>query len=379
MATRLLYIIQNSDVFVSHRLPIAECALEQGFEVHLATHVLRHRELIESKGIKVHHFPLLGKLPFGIREAWASLILLYIFLSVRPQLIHAVAIRCILLGGFVARVMRTPARVFAVAGVGYYFIEAKEDRSFFRKILVLFMRFAINNKQSITIFQNDDDLQLCRFFGVTVSRPTVMIRGSGVNLDEFHPPSSVDRVGVVVGLPARIQAHKGVREYAEAARIVKERHPEVRFALLGKIDNDNPTALHPSELKSWESDKLVEPWGLQTDMPNALKKLSIACLPSYREGLPKALLEAAATGLPIVTTDVPGCRDVINDGTEGFIVPAKDPKALAEALTKLIESQSLREKMGSAARKRAEEHFGIEKVVAAHLKTYDQIMTKEAV
>ncbi len=376
MPNRLLYIIQNSDVFVSHRLPIAERAVAEGFEVHLATHVLRHREMIESKGIKVHHFPLLSKLPFGLREAWACLVLMLIVARVRPKLIHAVAIRCILLGGLVARVVRVPHRIFAISGLGYYFIEASQKQSLFRKIVVWFLRFAINNRQSLTIFQNDEDLELCQAMGIVQDRPFVMIRGSGVNLKDFHPIKQ-ENDHVVVGLPARIQAHKGVREFAAAARIVKREHPTARFALLGEIDYNNPTALRQSELDAWSDQSLVESWGLQTDMPVALRRLDIACLPSYREGLPKALLEAAATGLPIVTTDVPGCRDVIEDGKEGFIVPAKNPQALATALSKLITSMSLRQEMGLAARRRAEQQFSIEKIVDEHFQAYAQVMATE--
>ncbi|MDA9008766.1 glycosyltransferase family 4 protein [Alphaproteobacteria bacterium] len=374
MAIRLLFIIQNSDVFVSHRLPIAQRAVAEGYEVHLATHVLRHREMIESKGVKVHHFPLLSTLPFGLREAWACLVLMLIFVRVKPNLLHAVAIRCILLGGLVGRLLRVPHRVFAISGVGYYFIEAKEDRSLFRRIIVWFMRFAINNRQSLTIFQNDEDLELCQSMGIVQSRPNVMIRGSGVNLEDFFPLHKKGSDEIVIGLPARIQAHKGVREFAAAAHIVKKQHPAARFVLLGEIDNNNPTALQQSELDAWANEGLVESWGLQTDMPSALRRLDIACLPSYREGLPKALLEAAATGLPIVTTDVPGCRDVIEDGKEGFIVPAKDPQALAEALTELIASVTLRQEMGAAARKRAEQRFSIEKIVDEHFQAYAQVL-----
>ena len=371
---KLLYIIQNSDVFVSHRLPIAQKALAEGWEVHLATHVFRHRESLEQQGIKVHHFPLVGNLPFGIREAWAALVLFIIFLRVRPRLIHAVAIRCILLGGLLARLLRVPHRLFAVAGVGYYFIDAKAEQSLFRKVLVFFLKFAINNKQSTTIYQNDDDLELCRTHGISLRFPTAMIRGSGVDLEQFFPGKKTDSDEVLIGLPARIQAHKGIHEYAAAAKLLKPIHKNARFILLGEIDYDNPTALAQEELETWEAQGLVETWGHQNDMPKILRKLDIACLPSYREGLPKALLEAAATGLPIVTTDVPGCRDVVEDGVEGFVVPVKNPKSLAEALSKLIASKSLRVQMGQAARHKAKDRFAISRIVEQHLAVYRKMI-----
>jgi glycosyltransferase involved in cell wall biosynthesis len=197
-----------------------------------------------------------------------------------------------------------------------------------------------------------------------------LIRGSGVDLERFRPHPEISGTPCVV-LPARLLTDKGIREFCTAADLLAERNVDCEFVLAGPLDPDNPSGISRPEL-----DKLVQlghvTWvGQQGDMPDVLRNSHVVVLPSYREGMPKALIEAAAAGRPIVTTDVPGCRDVVEDGVSGIIVPVRNALALANAIEELVASPELRKTYGLAGRRKAEAEFGVKAVVAQTLALYE--------
>jgi glycosyltransferase involved in cell wall biosynthesis len=221
------------------------------------------------------------------------------------------------------------------------------------------------------IFQNYDDLEEFRSRGILPHCTTHLIRGSGVDLEAFRPhPEVTGKLRVV--LPARLLRDKGIGEFCAAADLLAERDVDCEFMLAGPLDPDNPSGVSRSELAGLLRSGRVSWGGQQGDMPGVLRNSHVVVLPSYREGLPKALIEAAAAGRPIVTTDVPGCRDVVEQGVSGIIVPVRDAAALADAIEKLLGSSDLRRTYGLAGRRKAETEFGIKAIVAQTLALYER-------
>lgn len=233
---------------------------------------------------------------------------------------------------------------------------------------------ALSHSRIKVVFQNPDDRDaVCSF----IDLPEVaieMIRGSGVNLRAFASSPLPEGVPLVL-MASRLLKDKGVREFVEAARLLKSRGVMAHFCLVGDLDPANPSSWTQKELDDMVASGVVEYWGHRDDMASVLHQASMVILPSYREGLPKVLLEAAASGRPVVTCDVPGCRDAIEPESTGLLVPARDSVGLADAIQSLVGDYSLREKMGRAARRLAEESFSIEAVAERHLVIYETLRT----
>jgi glycosyltransferase involved in cell wall biosynthesis len=225
------------------------------------------------------------------------------------------------------------------------------------------------------LVQNPDDAALVAQLGAPTSRIR-RIAGSGVDLEQFRPtPSPEGRTGIVVVLPARLLWDKGVGEFVAAARILVRRGVTARFLLAGEPDPLNPASIPDDQILQWTREGVVESLGWIADMPALLAACDIVCLPSYREGLPKSLIEAAAAGKPIVTTDVPGCREIVHDGDNGLLAPPRNANALADALGRLIGDPALRERMGARSRARAEQEFGLELVIRQTLALYREALS----
>ena len=367
--TRLLFLLNDAPFFVSHRLPLAARARAAGFDVHVAVpHDDAAVATISAAGITCHDVPLRR----GGRGLVGELRLLGAYWrlvgALRPDLLHAVTMKPVLYGGFVARLRRVPAVVHAVTGLGYLFLIDGAAAALQRTLVLALYRFALGHRNVRAIFQNPDDLAL--FTAQRVVRPgtDVMIRGCGVDLDRYPAAPELPEP-VVVLFPARIIGDKGVREFVNAARLLRERGSDAIFRIAGRLDPDNPTDVGAETVRRWQSEGWIEWHGFLADMAAAFAACHVVCLPSYREGLPRVLIEAAASARPIVTTDVPGCREVVADGDNGFLVPARDAAAVAEALARLIDDADLRRRMGTAARRRAAAEFSeslfVEQSVAA--------------
>jgi glycosyltransferase involved in cell wall biosynthesis len=225
----------------------------------------------------------------------------------------------------------------------------------------------------VAIVQNDDDAAALRSMGLADPAAVQVIRGSGVDLQEFRPAEATPTARPIVMLASRMLWDKGVGEFVEAARRLRAESTSVRFVLVGPRDEENPTAVSAEALAEWQRAGIVEWWGQHEDMANVLSQAAIVCLPSYREGLPKVLLEAAACAKPIVSTNVPGCRDVVEAGVTGFLVPPHDAAALAEALRTLLAEPALCQRMGQEAQRRVAARFGLAAVQAATLELYRKL------
>jgi glycosyltransferase involved in cell wall biosynthesis len=366
---KLLFIVTEDWYFVSHRLLLAVEARAAGYDVAVATRVRQHAETIRRAGIRVIPFELSRRIGNPLFELMG---LLFLYRRERPDIIHHVALKPIFLGGLAVRLAGFPAQVNAVAGLGWLFI----SRSRVARLLISLIRWVLARLLSAprcrVIVQNPDDAELLTKSGVKETHLR-MIRGVGVDTSEFSPsPEPMEPVCVV--LAARILWDKGVGEFVEAARQLAGNGVKARFILVGDPDPENPASVPETTLHAWQKEEVVECWGHRDDMVAVFHAAHVVCLPSYREGLPKVLLEAAACGRPIVTTDVPGCREIVRAGENGLLVPARDAQALSEALSRLIKNPELRAQMGRRGREIVLKDFSLEKVIAQTLSLYKELI-----
>lgn len=373
---RLLFVINTPGFFLSHRLPLAIAARECGFDVHIATGAGAGADAkkISSMGFEHHAIPLSRS---GINPALEMVTLwslFRLFIKLRPDLLHLVTIKPVLYGGLMARLIKIPAVVVAISGLGTLFVSRERGRFGLRSLVEKIYRMALAHPNLKVIFQNPDDRSTLISIGAVKESNSVIIRGSGVSVDQFttHPePEGIP----IVTLAARLLKDKGVREFVAAAVRLKERGINARFLLAGSFDRGNPTAITEFMVNQWVVDNSIEFLGHADNIASLFSMSNIIVLPSYREGLPKVLLEAAASGRAVVTTDVPGCRDAIEPGLTGLLVPPRDSFALADAIQSLILDPERRRTMGKEGRALAEREFTIGTVVRTHLAIYNCLLS----
>lgn len=370
---RLLFIVNDASFFVSHRLPLARAAFEQGSEVHVAARPDRDVDDILAAGLIFHPiaFDRTGLTPW--REIRALAELGRLIRQVRPNLIHSITIKPVLYGGLLARLLNVPAFIAAVSGQGRMFDRNVPSLDWTRRLILPFYRTALGHLNGRVIFQNPDDRRDYVARGLVCADRTVLIHGSGVDPARFSqaPEAAGDPV---VLLPARLLWAKGVREFVEAARRLREEGSKARFVLAGDPPAGDPSAVPENQLRAWHQEGVVEWWGYQKDMPAVHSRACIVCLPSsYREGIPKALIEAASCGRPIVTTDTPGCREICRHGENGLLVPKHDVEALVSALRRLLADPGLRQSMGAAGRSLVGKEFSLAKVIEQTLNVYSAL------
>jgi glycosyltransferase involved in cell wall biosynthesis len=373
---RLLILVNDPTFFCSHRLPVALAAQAAGYEVHIATSAGPAVNSIVRAGFTHHVLPLSrsGLNPF--KELLSFLMIFWLMLRLRPKLVHLVTIKPVLYGGLAARIARVPCVVAAVSGLGFIFIAHGVKAVVLRWLTGALYRVALGHDNLKVIFQNPDDQASLVKLAHIPGRKVELIRGSGVDLTQYSHTTLPPGLPVVL-LAARLLADKGVREFVQAARLLKQRGSSARFCLVGTVDPANPTSLTDAELSQWASEGVVELWGHRSDMPQVLAAAQVVVLPSYYgEGLPKVLIEAAACGRAVVTTDHPGCRDAVDPGVSGVLVPVRDATALANALEGLINDPVRCLTMGNAGRSLAERAFDVQQVVAAHLRIYQELIGK---
>ena len=364
---KLLFFVTEDWFFVSHRLGVAVAAKEAGYAVSVVTRVRKHGDIIRAAGLRLIPFEnSRGSLnPFG--ELWTLLRLMRLSLREKPDVVHHVAIKPVLYGSIAARIARTPRVINQLAGMGWLVATGGGVARWLKPAVRRALRSIL--RSGTVLVENPDDARTLVRMGVPQER-IGRLAGSGVDLRRFSPHPEPAGVPVVL-LSARLLWHKGVGEFVAAARLLKERGIGARFQLAGEPDLGNAAAVPREKIANWVAEGVVEYLGWVGDMPRLLASSSIVCMPSYYgEGVPMALVEAAAVGRPIVTTDMPGCREVVRDGDNGLLVPPRNAPALAEALTRLIQDPKLRREMGSRGRLRAEQEFGAERIFAQTLELY---------
>jgi glycosyltransferase involved in cell wall biosynthesis len=374
MAVKILYIINNIDWFWSHRLPLALAAKEAGYEVIVAAaHVdAGQKARLEAHGFTGETLPDADRITSPLTVLANILAIAGLIRKHKPTLMHVITIKYAFLAGLAARLFPGLKVVHTIAGLGYLFSSNDVKPATLRLIASLPLGWALRGAQ--IIFQNPDDRDLLIKRGFTDAAHAHLIRGSGVDTAEFKIAPAPSPKPPLVLMATRLLHDKGVAVFIEAAKIMLEKGVKARFQIAGGEVTSNPLAISKDQMEAMVEGTPVEWLGRVEDMPALLAECAVFVYPSYyREGIPKVLLEAAASGKPIVTTDHPGCREVVEDGVNGFLVPVRNASATAEAARRILEDAALRASMGKASRRKAEEEFNIGKIVTETLAVYKGI------
>lgn len=369
------FVVNDPNYFVSHRMNIGLRLLEEGHTVHLIAPG-PCPEAVQSHGFTYHSVLMTRKGKGLVSEVTTIYALYTLFNKLKPDLVHLVTIKPYLYGGIAARLAGVQAVVSAVAGLGILFSQNTLKSRVLRAILYPLYRFSFGHRRQRVIFQNYDDKALLKRFAHLPESKTVVIRGAGVDLTAY-PFLPEPQGEIVVSLASRLLKDKGVIEFVEASRILRRRGVAAVFWLIGTPDPGNANTVTQEQLDSWEKEGLVKCLGYRKDIASLFSKSHIITLPSfYGEGLPKVLIEAAACGRAVITTDHTGCRDAIEVDETGLLIPIKDSVALANAIEGLILSPEVRKRYGEAGRRLAERVFDVEKIVDAHLEIYQSLLNR---
>lgn len=365
---KLVYFVTEDWYFCSHRLQLAMAAKAAGYDVTVITRVREHQDVIREAGLTLVPFEMARSGMNPLSEFFVIVRLARLYQMLKPDIVHHVAMKPVLYGSLAAKIVGVPRVVNALAGMGWLFTATRGFALIVKPVVRGLMRVLL--RRGVVLVQNPDDAAMFLSLGLP-SGNICRIAGSGVDLSVYIPVPERDGVPVVV-LPARLLWDKGVGEFVEAARMLRADGVAARFVLAGEPDEANPASISAEQVDAWVREGCVECRGWIEDMPRLFAEAHVVCLPSYREGLPKALIEASAAGKPIVTTDVPGCREVVRHEDNGFLVPVRDAESLAKALSQLILNPALRKTMGARARERAEAEFGLERIIGQTLALYGE-------
>jgi glycosyltransferase involved in cell wall biosynthesis len=371
----LLFVVNDAPFFVSHRLPIAAMATREGFDVHVASPASASAAVIRALGIETHDLRIRRGHSSTATELRAFTQLESLYRHLRPTVVHHVTVKPVLYGSLAARVVGIPAVVNAISGLGFAFLDNGIRAQLRRTAILTGYRVGFGHPHLRVLFQNSDDRALFVSRKLVRSDQSVLMRGSGVDLSTFSCVPEPEGVPIVM-LASRLLWHKGVGEFVRAAELLRARGVGARFVLVGEIDGDNPAGVPAAQVDFWCDSGRVEWWGSHDDMPATLAQANIVCLPSYREGLPKVLQEAAACGRAIITTDAPGCREVVVAGDNGLLVPVGDADALALAIDRLLSNTEERRRMARRSREIAEAGFDVHHISAETIAVYHELIAE---
>ena len=371
----MLFVISEDWALATHRLHLVKAALEMGHDVAVVTRVNTLRYEFEALGIKVFDWRLERRSVGLLRELSSLWALRRVLFEFKPDLIHAVALKPVIYAGLVTRFGYRGSLVSALGGAGYIFSACSMRAKLLQYPVKLLMRFALAGSQRVLILQNPDDVELFVSNRVLPISKVKLVRGAGVETDMFTPCPEPAGDPLVI-LPARLLWDKGVGEFVNVARRIRQKKPSVRFIVVGDPDPHNPASIPESQIEEWVQSGAIENWRRvnHRQMPKIYRAASIVCLPSYREGLPKVLLEAASMARPLLAFDVSGCREIVRTGINGYLVPFGDEAALEKVLLELIDNDTLRLQLGLRGRQIVEDEFSSEIINAKTFSIWNTVM-----
>lgn len=371
---KVLFFANTDWYLFNFRVPLAKYLSQNGFEVVMISPSGEFGERISQTGIRWISVPM-DRRSFNLLAEFRLLrAIVKTYKEECPDIVHHFTIKCVVYGAIAAKIARTHASISAVTGLGHIFIDSSLRSRLLRPVVSMLLRFAISGDRSRLILQNPDDAALLTQSRLISNSRITVIRGSGVDTTRFRLVDRADREAPIRVLVAcRLLRDKGIYEYIDAIKQIKTKKLDVQFLLAGSPDSGNPSAVSLSLIRQWQTNNLITYLGQVEDMVQLLKEVEIAVLPSYREGAPRALIEAAATGLPLIATDVPGCREVVDDGVNGLLIPPKNASLLAEAITYLVRNPKIRERMGKAGRKKVLEEFDENIVLRKTFQVYKEL------
>ena len=370
MKNKLLFVANVDWFFISHRLIIAEEAMKKGFEVFVACEDTGRSHEITDKGVGFIDLPFSRSGTNPVSELSTLFKFYKIYKEIKPDIVHQITLKPVIYGTLISKLLKIKGVVNAVSGLGYNFTANR--KGFVQKIMIRLLRIGFKRDNLTIIFQNDDDKKAFYDLGViSDSNIVVKIKGSGVDLVKF-PQSQLPSFDLIkILFPTRMLWDKGVKELRISSEILKEKYKDkVQIILCGLADEDNKAGVSPSYLEDWQDGKYVKWIGYQIDMVKVYQDSHIVVLPSYREGMPKTLIEACAIGRAIVTTDAIGCKECVDEGINGIKVPVYSTEELAFAIEKLILNSDLILQMGNSSRKKAVKEFDVNDVISKHLDIY---------
>ncbi|WP_326524824.1 glycosyltransferase family 4 protein [Sphingomonas sp.] len=373
----ILFVAPQARFFLSHRVRIALAAQEAGWRAVVACPESDDAEAFTRLGLAHAALPVARSGLNPLRDLATIARLRQIIRSYRPDVAHLITAKSALWGGLACRLSGTPS-VTAITGLGYVFTEDSHRNRLLRRILLTAYRVLLNHRRNHFVFQNPNDRAIFATAGVLDHAASTMLPGAGVDLFAITAKPAPPEPPVVV-LPARMLKMKGVEDFHAAALILRDEGIDVTMRLVGDPDPSNPTSMNRHVLEDWAARGEVEWLGHRLDIDRVLADCHIVALPSRGgEGLPKTLIDAAAAGRPAVATAIPGCTEAIVAGTTGLLCRSRDPVDLAAKLRVLIADRKLRETMGAAARRHAEDVFDIQRVISAHLDIYGALAKGDA-
>src|SRR5450755_881641 len=367
---RVLYLVNEDFAFLLHRLPMARAARTAGYEVHVATNVNKGAEAIEKEGFVLHPIPFRrgGLSPFSAVSTIMAI--RRVEQDIKPNVVHHSGLQCCVYGSLAAIGNKVPL-VNAITGLGYIFTSVNWRTRLLRQGMVWLLPWLLNRTTSTILVQNPDDRSAVLKLGIKPSR-TVLIPGSGVDTDALQPlPEPAGRI--TFGFAGRLLVDKGIRALVAAHSILRSQGHEFNLVIAGNPDPANPTSVSLDEVEQWNRRPGVSWLGHIDDIVSLWRSCHLAVLPSHREGLPVSMLVAAACGRPLISTDAPGCREVVIDGQTGLLVPIENPSALAQAILKLANSPELRARYGQAARRLVVDKLSAKIIGNSIVQLYDQL------
>ena len=375
---KILFVGNDYTYFLSHRLPIAEACLDRGWEVHIITPE-QDKAAKNARKYRMfwHGIPMDPGSQNPFKEIKTCWVLKELYSTLKPDLVYHVTLKPVLLGSVAAKIAKVPAEVNALTGLGYLYINDNLKNSLIRPVVNHLFQFGFSHSNSCLILQNKDDKAMVLDYNLLKEKDIEIVRGSGVNTDKY-PYVTEENAQIRVILPGRMLWDKGVGEFIKAAKKLRSEGCDATFHLFGDADPKNPKSISRSQLEKWNQEDGIFYEGYQENMQIAYKEANVVCLPSYREGLPKALLEAASTGRAIITTDAPGCREVVREGENGYLVPVKNVDKMAKRIKELIDEPELRRKFGKKSREIAVNNFSIEQVVSDIMNLFESLLNNTA-
>lgn len=370
-------LFANTDWYLyNFRRSLAAALREGGHEVVLVSPPGPYGEKLKALGFRWIPAPMVRRSLNPLRELALLGWLWRLMRSEQPDVVHGFTIKCAVYGALAGRLVGA-GRISAVAGMGFVFTNKALKARLLRPVVRVLMGAALGGKRARLILQNPDDVLFFERARIMPREQIRLIPGSGVDCSRFVVPDPNRITGnapLRVVLAARLLWDKGLAEFVEASRLLKAEGRALRFLLAGDPDSGNPAAVPEQTILAWQTEGLMDWLGHVTDMPALLASADMVVLPSYREGLPKTLIEAAACARPLITTDVPGCREVVTHGVDGLLVPARDAEALARAIARLQDDPALARRLGQAAHEKALAEFDERIVIARTLAVYDEVI-----
>lgn len=367
---RLLYVTNNPDFFASYRLRTAVAARDAGYDVHVATPDGPRIDEIIAAGLTHHVIPL-HRRSFDPRRGLGTIAALRrLYVRLRPDVVEHMTIQAVLFGSFAARAAGVGRVVNWMAGLGFLFVEGGAGRALLRRGVLAAYHVALGSRDGRTVFENPDHRDYFVRHGLVTPDGSLVIEGAGVEMAQFAatPPPAGTPVVLFAG---RMIWDKGVRDFVSAVQLLRARGADARFVMAGAPDPGNPASVDEAQLREWNATGVVEWDGPSSRMAEEYRRCAVFCFPTaYAEGVPRVLIEAAASSRPVITTDMPGCREVVIPGVNGLLVPPRDPAAVADAIERLLADPALRVTMGERGREHVRQRFSVETIVDETLALY---------